>query len=115
MFVQPFSFVSYYFLELNLMILISFYFQEIYNNRLRERYEDDPSTHLDFDPDLWMEADRLVDPIEIGCIDSLALQLKTCRQPIVSQPLGARNRYRAPSLRSSQSCYSKECKNIWPI
>jgi len=22
---------------------------------LRERYEDDPSTHTDFDPDLWME------------------------------------------------------------
>jgi len=22
---------------------------------LRERYGDDPSTHLDFDPDLWME------------------------------------------------------------
>jgi hypothetical protein len=45
----------------------------------------------------WRQ-DRLVDPIEIGCIDSLALQLKTCRQPIVSQPLGARNRYRALSL-----------------
>jgi hypothetical protein len=23
---------------------------------LKERYEDDPSTHQDFDPDLWMEA-----------------------------------------------------------
>jgi len=29
--------------------------QETYNSRLRERYGDDPSTHLDFDPDLWME------------------------------------------------------------
>jgi len=29
--------------------------QETYNNRLRERYGDDPSTHPDFDPDLWME------------------------------------------------------------
>ena len=27
----------------------------IYNSRLRERYGDNPSTHLDFDPDLWME------------------------------------------------------------
>jgi hypothetical protein len=26
--------------------------QEIYNSRLRERYGDDPSTHLDFDLDL---------------------------------------------------------------
>jgi hypothetical protein len=32
-----------------------FHFQETYNSRLRERYGDDPSTHLDFDPDLWME------------------------------------------------------------
>jgi hypothetical protein len=30
-------------------------FQETYNSRLRERYGDDPSTHLDFDPDLWIE------------------------------------------------------------
>jgi hypothetical protein len=36
--------------------MISFvHFQETYNSRLRERYGDDPSTHSDFDPDLWME------------------------------------------------------------
>jgi len=29
--------------------------QETYNSRLRERYGGDPSTHPDFDPDLWME------------------------------------------------------------
>jgi len=29
--------------------------QETYNSRLRERYGDDPLTHSDFDPDLWME------------------------------------------------------------
>ena len=56
MFVQPFSLVSYYFLELNLMILFFFYFQETYNNQLRETYMDDPSTHLDFDLNLWIEA-----------------------------------------------------------
>jgi hypothetical protein len=33
-----------------------FYLQETYNSRLRERYGNDPSTHLNFDPDLWMEA-----------------------------------------------------------
>ena len=43
------------FIELNMMITF-FYFQETYNNRLRETYGDDPSTHLEFDPDLWMEA-----------------------------------------------------------
>jgi hypothetical protein len=32
-----------------------FYFQETYNSRLRERYGDDPSTHSNFDLDLWME------------------------------------------------------------
>jgi hypothetical protein len=31
-----------------------FYFQETYNNRLRERYGDDPLTHSEFDLDLWM-------------------------------------------------------------
>jgi hypothetical protein len=29
--------------------------QETYNSQLRERYGDNPSTHPDFDPDLWME------------------------------------------------------------
>jgi hypothetical protein len=40
---------------LNWIWWLLFYFDETYNNRLRERYEDDPLTHLEFDPDLWME------------------------------------------------------------
>jgi len=36
-------------------LLLFFNFQETYNNRLRERYGDDILTHLEFDPDLWME------------------------------------------------------------
>jgi hypothetical protein len=58
MFVHSFYFVSYYFLELNLelhMMIFFLNFQETYNSRLRERYGDNPSTHPDFDPDLWME------------------------------------------------------------
>src|SRR4030065_258920 len=43
------------FIVLNMMITFYFYFQETYNNRLRERYEDDTLTHPEFDPDLWME------------------------------------------------------------
>ena len=43
------------FIELNMMITLFIYFQETYNNRLRERYEDDNLTHPEFDPDLWME------------------------------------------------------------
>jgi len=35
--------------------MITFFFQETYNNRLRERYGDDTLTHPEFDPDLWME------------------------------------------------------------
>ena len=54
MFVQPFYFVSYYFSWIEYDDFY-FYFQETYNNRLRERYGDDLSTHLDFDLELWME------------------------------------------------------------
>jgi hypothetical protein len=54
MFVQPFYFVSYYFYWIEYDDCF-FYFQETYNSRLRERYGDDPVTHSEFDPDLWME------------------------------------------------------------
>ena len=43
------------FIVLNMMITFFIYFQETYNNRLRERYGDDTLTHPEFDPDLWME------------------------------------------------------------
>jgi hypothetical protein len=54
MFVQPFYFVSYYFYWIEYDNFF-FHFQETYNSRLRERYEDDPLTQPDFDLDLWME------------------------------------------------------------
>jgi hypothetical protein len=43
------------FIVLNMMINFFIYFQETYNNRLRERYGDDTLTHPEFDPDLWKE------------------------------------------------------------
>jgi hypothetical protein len=46
------------FIELNMMITF-FYFQETYNNRLRERYGDDILTHPKFDSDKWMEVGSL--------------------------------------------------------
>jgi len=49
------------FIELNIMITF-FYFQETYNNRLRERYGDDTLTHSEFDSDLWMEVGSLGGP-----------------------------------------------------
>ena len=45
-------FLSYYFLKFDDFI---FYFQETYNSQLKERYGDNPSTHPDFDPNLWLE------------------------------------------------------------
>jgi hypothetical protein len=53
MFVKPFSCVSYYFFELNLMILVFISRRHIIAGW--ERYGNDPSTHLDFNLDLWME------------------------------------------------------------
>jgi len=48
----------------------------------------------------WRQ-DCLVDPIEIRYTNSPTLRPRTCGQLVVSQPLGAPNQYRAPSLRSS--------------
>jgi hypothetical protein len=62
---QPFVFLSYYLLEFDEFI---FSFQETYNNRLKERYEDDPSIYLDIDPDLWLKA---TDEVTDGTTSSL--------------------------------------------
>jgi hypothetical protein len=45
-------FLNYYFLEFDEFI---FSFQDTYNKWLKERYEDNPSTHLDIDLNLWLE------------------------------------------------------------
>ena len=45
--------------------------------------------------------DRLVDPIKIRFTGSPTLRSRTCGRPVVFQPLGAPNQYRAPNLRSS--------------
>ena len=50
---QLFFFLSYYLLKFDEFI---FYFQETYNSWLEKRYEDDFSTHLNIDSDLWLEA-----------------------------------------------------------
>jgi len=48
--------------------------------------------------------DRLADPIKIRFTGSPTVRPRTCRRPIVFQPLGAPNQYRAPNLRSSWPC-----------
>jgi len=48
--------------------------------------------------------DRQVDPIKIRFTGSPTLRPTTCGRPVVFQPLGAPNQYRAPNLRSSWPC-----------
>jgi len=45
-----------------------------------------------------------VDPIKIGFTGCPTLRPTTCGRPVVFQPLGAPNQYRAPNLRSLWSC-----------
>ena len=54
-------FVSYYFSWIEYDDFL-FYFQETNNNWWRERYGDNPSTHPDFIPDLWMEVGLSSEP-----------------------------------------------------
>jgi hypothetical protein len=109
MFIQPFSFVNYYLLELNLMISVFF----ISRRHITADWGRDTGTIL---RPTWISIricgwrqDHLVDPIEIRCTNSPTPR-PTCRWPVVSQPLGACNRYRPPSLKSS-----RPCNNIQPI
>jgi len=81
MFVQSFCFVTYYFLELNMMIFFK-KIQETYNSRLRERYGDDPSTYPDFDLDLWMEVGLFGGPDKnrvYGLSNTTAKNLRSAR------------------------------------
>jgi len=48
--------------------------------------------------------DHQVDPIKIEFTGSPTLRPITCGRPVVFQPLGAPNQYRAPNLRSSWPC-----------
>jgi hypothetical protein len=36
--------------------LLTFFFKDTYNTRLKERYRDDPFTHLDLNLNMWLEA-----------------------------------------------------------
>jgi len=103
MFVQPFSFISNYFLELNLMISFLIFRRHITADWGRDTGTILRPTRVSIRICGWRQ-DHLVDPIKIRCTDSPTLQSRTCRWLIVSQSLGAHNRYRAPSLRSSCLC-----------
>ena len=103
MFVQPFYFVSYYVYWIEYDDYF-FYFQETYNNRLRERYGDDILTHPEFDPDLWMEVGSSGGPGKnrvYGLSNTTADNLRTTHSV---STCGAPNQYRAPNLRSLWPC-----------
>jgi len=73
-------------------------FQETYNSRLRERYGDDPSTHPDFDPDLWMEVGSSGGPVKnqvYGLSNTMAENLWSARSV---STVGS-----SPSVSSTQS------------
>ena len=101
MFVQPFYFAIYYFLELNLTISFFIFRRHTTTNWGRDMGMILRLTRISIWICGWRQ-DRLVDHIEIECTNSPTLQLRTWRRPVMSQPLGAWNRYRAPSLRSLQ-------------
>ena len=77
---------------------------------MRERYEDNSSTHPDFNPDLWMEVRSSDGPNKIEYTGSPTLWLRTCGRPVVTQSLEALNQYRASNLRSS-----RPYNNTWLI
>jgi hypothetical protein len=84
--------------------LLFFYFQETYNNRLRKRYRDNILTHPKFDPDLWKEVGSSGGPDKNRVYGLSNTRPTTCGRPVVFQPLGAPNQYRAPNLMSSWPC-----------
>jgi hypothetical protein len=62
--------------------MIFFYFQETYNSWLKERYGDDPSTHPNFDPDLWMKVESSGGPNKnrvYGLSNTMAKNLRAIR------------------------------------
>jgi hypothetical protein len=114
MFVQPFYFISYYFSWIEYDDFY-FYFQETYNSRLRERYGDDPSTHPDFNPELWMEVGSFGGSDKNQVYGSPTLRPRICGRPVVSQSSGAPNRYRTPNLRSSWPWSNNILNSQWII
>ena len=95
MFVQPFYFVSYYFY----WIEYDDYRRPIIASSGRDMVTIRWPIRISIRICGW-RLDRPVDPIKIWCTGSPTLRPRTCRRPVVSQPLGAPNQYRAPNLRS---------------
>jgi len=109
MFVQPFYFVSYYVSYYVYCIEYDdYFFIFIFRRRIIIGWGRDTGTILwpirnSIRICGWRLA-RQVDPIKIGFTGSPTLRPTTCGRPIVFQPLGAPNQYRALNLRSSWPC-----------
>jgi len=100
MFVQLFYFVSYYFLEMNMMISFLIFRRHIIAGWGRDMRTIFRPIWISNQICGWRQV-RLVDPIKIRYTDSPTLQPRTCRQLVVSQPFRAPNQYQASSMRSS--------------
>jgi len=108
MFIRPFYFVSYYVSYYVYWIEYDDYFYFIFRRPIIIGWGRDTGTI--FWPIRnsiricgWRLA-RQVDPIKIGFTGPPTLRPTTCCWPVVFQPLGAPNQYRAPNLRSSWPC-----------
>jgi hypothetical protein len=104
MFVQPFYFVSYYVY----WIEYDDFFFIIFRRPIIIGWGRDtwtifwPIQNL-----IWIcgwRLDRQVDLIKIRFTGAPTLRPTTCGRPVMFQPLGAPNQYRAPNLRSSWPC-----------
>jgi len=113
MFIQSFYFVSYYFLELNMMIFKKNFRRPIIAGWGRDMGIILRRIRISIQICGW-RWDRLVDPKKIKSTGSPTLRPKTCGRPVVSQPLGALHQYRAPSLRSSLP-WNNNINNSWWI
>jgi hypothetical protein len=83
MFVQPLSFVSYYFLELNLMMTFLIFRRHIIVGWGRDTGMIFRPTQISIQICGWRQ-DRLVDLIEIRCTVSPTLRPRTCGRLVVS-------------------------------
>jgi hypothetical protein len=113
MFVQPYYFVSYYFYWIEYDDFF-FHFQETYNSRLRERYGDDPSTHLEFNPDLWMEVWSSGGPDKNRVYGLSNTMVKNLRSACSVSTVGSSPSVSSTSLRSSWP-WNNNMNNSWRI
>ena len=106
MFIQPFYFVSYYYVYW--IEYDDYFFFWIFRRPIIIGWGRDTRTILrpirNSIRICGWRLDRQVDPIRIGFTGSPTLGPTTCGRPVLLQLSGAPNQYRAPNLRSTWPC-----------